>query len=88
MRAQVQPIPLGEINSASTEAFQRFARVRNTRMQPEEQVEIAREVDSVHARVRDFLQDTSIYQLELLTFREQENLNTSLQLLDRRLPMC
>ncbi len=85
VRAQVQPIPLGEINSASTEAFQRFARVRNTRMQPEEQVEIAREVDSVHARVRDFLQDTSIYQLELLTFREQENLNTSLQLLDQEI---
>ena len=85
VKAQVQPIPLGEINSASTEAFQKFARVRNTRMQPEEKIEIAREVDSVHARVRDFLQDTAIYQLELLTFREQENLNTSLQLLDQEI---
>ncbi|MDF1572736.1 MAG: mechanosensitive ion channel [Bacteroidales bacterium] len=84
-KALVQAIPLAEINSASTEAFQLFARVRNARMQPAEKVGIAREVDSVYARVRDFLQDTSYYQLELLTFREQENLNTSLQLLDQEI---
>jgi len=84
-KALVQPIPLAGINSASTEAFQLFARVRNAKMQPGEKLDISREVDSVYARVRDFLQDTSIFQLELMTFRELENLNTSLQLLDQEI---
>jgi small-conductance mechanosensitive channel len=84
-RAVVQPIPLAEINTASTEAFQLFARVRNVRMQPEMRREIARNVDSVYARVDEFLSDTAIYNLEMLSFREQENLNTSLQLLDQEI---
>jgi potassium efflux system protein len=82
---QVQPIPLAEINIASTEAFQLFARVRNARMQPEEKISIAREVDSIYTRVRDYLKDTAIYNLELLSFREQENLNTSLLLMDEEI---
>lgn len=84
-KAQVQPIPLAEINSASTEAFQIFARVRNARLEPEEQKAIATQVDSISARVNDFLSDTSIYNLDLLSFRELENINTSLQLLDQEI---
>lgn len=84
-RAQVLPIPLAEINSASTEAFQLFARVRNAKMQPEEKIDIAREVDSIYSRVREFLKDTAIYNLELLSFREQENLNASLLLMDEEI---
>lgn len=83
--AQVQPIPLAEVNSASTEAFQLFARVRSTSMQPEEKIAIAGEVDNVYARVQDFLGDTAIYNLELLSFREQETLNTSLQLMNQEI---
>ena len=85
VKEQVQPIPLAEINSASTEAFQLFARVRSSRMTPEEKVAIATTVDKVYKQVSDFLNDSSIFNLELLSFREIENLNTTLQLLDQKI---
>lgn len=85
VKRQAQPIPLAEINSASTEAFQLFARVRNSRVEPGEKTAIATQVDSISSRVRDFLKDTSIYRLDQLSFRELENLNTSLQLLDQQI---
>jgi len=80
----LQPIPLAQINTATTEAFQLFARVRNTLLKPETQSEIEAEVQRARRDVQYFLNDSILADLGGLSFRQLENLNTSKQLLEQQ----
>jgi len=70
---EVVPFSVTEIPAASNETYAEITRWNNEQLTEEENLELTAEVDSFINSTNEFLADTSIEKMEILTSRELEN---------------
>jgi small-conductance mechanosensitive channel len=81
----IQPIPLGELNSASSAAISLFSRTGSGKLKPAERNQLKEDTDSLVSQVNVFIADTAEMILDQLNFRQLEVINNMLVFLSEQI---